>query len=338
MQTQINSSSSVTRRQFVSSLGLAGAMMPIAAAGGLSLSATPVRAASVPSVPRGADSMTIHVMSKPLHQLSYTDAARLVADCGFGGIDYTVRLAQGHVRPERVQEDLPRAIEAAHAAGLKAEMITTAITGARDEHAETVLRTAAKYGVKYYRLGYWRYEPALGVVGTLEKLKPALVELAGLNASLGIRGAMQNHSGAGVGSPVWDYYELLRDIDPRSLGMQYDIRHATAEGGQSWPVVLRLLRPWICCSNLKDFRWRQSPGAATIEDTPLGEGIVPFDAYFKLVRELGLTGPVSMHFEYPPFERLAQPLAGEERRVQFMAGMKRDLAVLQGYLARHSLP
>ena len=272
-----------------------------------------------------------------MHMMSYADTARLVAATGFGGIDYTVRAAQGHVLPERIVEDLPRAIDAAHAAGLKVEMITTAITSVREKHTETLLRTAAKYGVKYYRLGYWKYDERLGVLGTLEKLKPQIAELAALNASLGIHGAMQNHSGTGVGAAVWDLHELLRDIDPLSLGVQFDIRHAVTEGGQCWPVGLQLLRPWIRCTDIKDFKWQQSPGAAAVINTPLGEGIVPLDAYFKLVRQLNITGPMSVHLEYAPFEGLKTPLSPDERQRQFSAAMRKDIAVLKTLLQRNGI-
>jgi L-ribulose-5-phosphate 3-epimerase len=236
------------------------------------------------------------------------------------------------VLPEKVKEDLPRAIDAAHAAGLKAELMTTDITSVQDKHAETVLRTAAKLGVKYYRTGNFKYDPKLSVIDSLAKLKPALKELAALNASLGIHGAIQNHAGPNVGGAVWDLYELLRDIDPRGLGVQYDIRHAVVEGAQSWPVKLRLLAPWIRCSDIKDFKWEQAPGKATIENVPIGEGIVPFDAYFKLVRELKIAGPMSVHLEYAPFER--SQISEAEKRAQFPALMKKDLVALQALMAK----
>lgn len=292
--------------------------------------------AEPPMKARTAGPTTIHVFSKPLHWLSHAETARIIADAGYGGIDYTVRVAQGHVLPEKVQEDLPRAVDAARAAGLKVEMITTEITSVRDKHTETLLRTAAKVGVKFYRLGNWNYDLKLGVSGTLEKLKPTLKELAALNASLGIHGAIQNHAGTRVGSAIWDLYELLRDIDPRALGVQYDIRHATVEGGQSWPLALRQIAPWIKCTDIKDFKWEQAPGKAVIENVPVGEGIVNFDAYFKLVRELDIGGPMSVHLEYPPFERTPQ-MSEAEKRVKFPILMKKDLTALKGYMAKQNI-
>jgi len=130
-----------SRRRFLSQLALAGAAMPLAQV------ATAVRAAEPKAKSATAGSgvtapTVIHVFSKPMHQMSHAETAKLLAECGYGGIDYTVRVPQGHVLPEKVQEDLPRAIDAAHAAGLKVEMITTEITSVREPHAEITLRTA----------------------------------------------------------------------------------------------------------------------------------------------------------------------------------------------------
>jgi L-ribulose-5-phosphate 3-epimerase len=341
MNTDPVSAPSCTRRNFVGLMAGVGAALPLA---GFVASAAAADArkkkkaepepASAPLTP--APPTTIHVFSKPLHWMSHADAARMIADAGFGGIDYTVRVPQGHVLPERVEEDLPRAIEAAHAAGLKVEMITTEINNARDKHTEKVLRTAAKLGVKYYRTGTWNYDLKAGIVPTLTQLKPQLKELADLNASLGIHGAMQNHAGTRVGSAIWDMYELLRDIDPRWLGVQYDIRHATVEGGQSWPLPLRLLAPWIKCTDMKDFKWEQSPGKAVIENVPIGEGVVNFDAYFKLARELNIGGPISVHLEYPPFERTPD-MPEAEKRTKFLAAMKKDCVALKGFMAKQKM-
>jgi L-ribulose-5-phosphate 3-epimerase len=239
--------------------------------------------------------------------------------------------------PEKVEEDLPRAVDAAHAAGLKVEMITTDITSIREPHTEKLLRTAAKVGVKFYRLGNYNYDAKLGVIASLEKLQPTLRELGQLNQSLGLHGALQNHSGTRIGSPVWDLYELLKDIDPRWIGVQYDIRHATSEGGQSWPLGLKLLQPWIRCTDIKDFKWAQSPGKATIEGTPLGEGIVPLDAYLKLFKELGLGGPMSVHLEYPPFERGPAFASEAEKRAAFVTALKKDAAFLKALFAKHQI-
>jgi L-ribulose-5-phosphate 3-epimerase len=335
----MNSNSAIPgRRRFLSQLAVAGAALPLASQFTLSGHAAEPKQAAVKGPPSGgAGAKTlVHVFSKPLQWLSCEATAQLLAEAGCDGIDYSVRPG-GHVLPEKAAEDLPRAVEAAHKAGLKVEMITTAIVSARDPQTEPVLRAAAKAGVKFYRLGYFSYDPQLGVMESLQKHKAALRELAELNRSLGLHGAYQNHAGTRVGGPVWDLYELVRDLDPRWLGVQYDIRHAIVEGAQSWPLGLRLLAPWIKCTDLKDFRWDQAPGRATIVNTPLGEGIVPLDAYFKNVSELRVGGPISLHLEYPPFERGPTFSSEAEKRAAFLPPLRKDIAALKGLLARHKI-
>ena len=329
-----------SRREFLARVALTGAAASLASAtraaetGG---TAMPARAAAATaSTAPASTAPCIHVFSKPLQHLSYAETAALLAECGYGGIDLPVR-AGGHVTPDKVAEDLPRAIEAAHQAGLKVEMITTDVVNARDKFVEPVLRTAAKHGVKFYRLGNFNYDAKLGVLESLDKHAATLKELAALNATLGLHGAIQNHAGTRVGSPVWDLRYLVNELEAQWLGIQYDIRHATTEGGLSWPLGLKLNAPWIKCTDVKDFRWAQSPGKATVEGTPLGEGIVPLDAYYKLYHELGLSGPISVHLEYPPFERGPKFATPAEQRAVFAAALKKDAGVLKGLLVKHKI-
>src|SRR5579864_7090170 len=71
------------------------------------------------------------LFSKPVPQLNWNELAQAVKAAGFGGIDLTVR-KRGHVNPERVKEDLPKAVEAIRAEGLKVPMITTELLSADD--------------------------------------------------------------------------------------------------------------------------------------------------------------------------------------------------------------
>jgi L-ribulose-5-phosphate 3-epimerase len=331
MNTHPDSTFTPTRRDFVRTMALASAALPLASVTVAQAAESKKKETSGP-VGNGRPT-SMHVFAKPLQWLDYAGTASLVAEAGFAGIDYAVRPA-GHVLPEKVQEDLPRAVEAAQKAGLKVEMITTAIVDPRDKFTEPLLRTAAKLGVKFYRFGNLGYDEKLGVWGSLQKHRTTVKEFAQLNQSLGIHGAFQNHAGVRIGSAIWDLHELLRDVDPRWVGVQYDIRHAVAEGGQSWPLPLKLMAPWIRCIDLKDFKWEQSPGKASIENVPIGEGVVNFDAYFKLVRDLNISGPASFHFEYPPFERATKQMSDAEKRTVLLAAMKKDLAAIKGYLAK----
>ncbi len=64
------------------------------------------------------------LFSKHLPNLNYEDLAKTAKELGFDGVDLTVR-PKGHVLPERVAEDLPRAVDTLRKHGLTVPMITT---------------------------------------------------------------------------------------------------------------------------------------------------------------------------------------------------------------------
>lgn len=300
----------MTRRDFLKSAALA--------AGGLTL---PVRAQA------GAAKVCLHTFSKPLQWLGYDALAEALAQAGFGGIDLSVR-PKGHVEPAKVAQDLPRAVEAARKQGLKIGMMVTAITAADEPLAERVLKTAAQCGVGIYRMGYFRYDEALGVEGSIGKNHQAMAGLAALNKACGITGCYQNHyawNGDGLfGGPVWDIYYMLKGLDPQWVGCQYDVRHAVAESGGSWSVAMKLIAPYIRSTCLKDFAWAKLNGKWQPDNTFAGEGMVPWDTYFNLLKTLKITVPASVHCEWELFTKEEQALPEGERRALAVRKMKRD--------------
>jgi sugar phosphate isomerase/epimerase len=289
-KTCSDESTSCSRRNF-----LAAATTAAAAVGASRLSFGSAAQAQESAPGRGFD---ISVFSKCLQWLDYPGLAAVAAETRFDGVDLTVR-AGGHVVPERVEEDLPKAVEAATKAGVHIRMIVTDITDPRDARTARVLRTAGQLGVRHYRLGWYRYHDSGPIMAQLDEIKPRLRDLADLSKQYGVAATYQNHSGAGyVGAPLWDLHYLLRDLDPRWLGVQFDIHHAVVEGGLTWPINLRLLAGFINTLVVKDFRWTRHDAGWVTEDCPLGQGIVDLPAYVQMLRRCAVSAPISLHFEY----------------------------------------
>lgn len=272
--------------------------------------------------------LEIHIFSKHLHFLDYRDMAKAASDLGFNGVDLTVRPG-GHVEPENVRQDLPKAVEAVNQAGLLHRMITTAVDNARDETDRNVLTTAAEYGIEYYRMNWLRYDPDRSMPESVQMFQSRIRELGELNHDLGIVGCYQNHAGTMAGAAIWELYQMLEEADPAGMGVQYDIRHATVEGGLSWENGLQLIQPQIRTIVLKDFKWQQSNGKWEIINTPIGDGMVDFTRYFRLLKKYNIQVPVSVHFEYPlgGAERGFSEL-DVEKNVVYKA-MERDLATIR---------
>lgn len=303
-----------SRRQFIRQSALLAGALP----------ALPLALSSTPPAPR-ADLPKIHIFSKHLQFLDYADLAFVAAELGFDGVDLTVR-PQGHVLPEQVETDLPKAVDALKRAGLSPLLLTTAVDDASDPTSVRLLKTAAGLGFRYYRMNWFHYDPKRAMPDTIGQCTRQLTALGQLNKTLNLTGCYQNHAGLLVGASAWELWEMLKNADPSFMGVQYDIRHATVEGGLSWPNGLRLLHDRIQTIVLKDCRWANINGQWTLENTPIGEGMVDFTAYFRLLRQYGIQAPVSLHLEYPlgGAENGATRLT-VDRSVVF-AAMKRDLA------------
>lgn len=241
----------------------------------------------------GAERPTICAFIKFLQSLSYDEMAKRVADIGFDGIESTVR-RKGHVLPERVKEDLPRQLEAVKKQGLDITIMTTDVLRVDDPFTEEVLRTGASLGLKKYRMGFYRYEKNRSVMDQLKEIRPQLRDLAALNKELGISAVYQNHCGADfVGGPLWDLRYLLEGIPKEQVGSAFDIRHATVEGGLTWPLEYDAMKPHIGAVFVKDFRWvGKKP-----EHVPLGEGRVD-PGFLKTHLASGIDCPISLHVEY----------------------------------------
>jgi sugar phosphate isomerase/epimerase len=284
--------------------------------------------ADVPATAGLSRPVTVSVFTKHLQYLDHRALGETVAEAGFDGIDLPVR-AGGHVLPERVADDLPQVVEAARAAGVAVTMITTAITSAQDPHAEAVLGTAGRLGIRHYRTGWLPYDRAKGVLGTIESLRAPLSDLAALGERCGIRGGYQNHAGDRVGAAVWDLFLLLREVGSPWLGCQYDVRHAVVEGSGSWPNGLRAIAPFVHTVDVKDSHWTKTAKGWEAANVPLGEGVVDLVAFFRLAGELGIEAPVSIHFEYP----FPGTGSAAERRKAAVALMRRDRERLRAAMA-----
>lgn len=274
-----------SRRIFVKRLGALGIMTPLAAN---ALSQFDIE----------EEPLEIHIFSKHLQFLEYQQAAQKAAEMGFDGLDITVR-PNGHVLPENVKSELPEFINAIRNVGLKCDLITTSISDASDPLDRNVIDVASAQGVKFYRSDWFKYRSDFSMEESLNYYQAKVRELGMLNQENNIVGCYQNHSGTSIGSSFWEINHLLKSVNTNFFGAQYDIRHAVVEGGKSWPNGVRLLGNRIKTIVLKDFKWEVVDGQWDIVNVPIGEGMVDFISYFRLLKSFGLRPPVSLHLEYP---------------------------------------
>jgi sugar phosphate isomerase/epimerase len=275
------------RRNFIKTTGLSVAGIGLAEAG-MANASTAGKSVKRP----------VCAFTKCLTFLNFDQIAEVLSRTGFDGADITVRPG-GQIEPENVKVELPKAVKTLQKAGVQLPMMVTAVTDAEDPISVTTLQVAADAGITHYRMGWLGYDFTRTIQQNLDGYKGKFEKLAKLNEKLGIHGGYQNHSGLHVGAPVWDLYELLKNCDPKYLGVQYDIRHAVTEGGYCWMLGMKRVEPWIRAICIKDFVWgKDEKGAWRHQNVMLGEGMVNFDEFLKEYATLKIEAPISIHYEY----------------------------------------
>ncbi len=282
--------------------------------------------------------LKVAIFSKHLLFLQGAPLAQAAADMGFDGIDLAVRKG-GHVEPARVKQDLPGLVALIRQHGLEVPMLTTDIADAGTPFAEDILHCMAELNIRHYRWGGFKYNHDSSISAQLDALKPRVAKLAELNARYKVGAMYHTHSGFDlVGAPIWDLHELLAGLDPAAVGVNYDIGHATVEGGfGGWIDSFRVTGPYLRGIAVKDFLWAKEAGGDWRPAwKPLGEGMVNFGKFFKMVADAHFAGPLQLHFEYP--------LQGADEGVKTVANpkevfsaMQRDLKQLRTYLSQAGL-
>lgn len=321
-----------SRRSFLQKASLAGLILPLA--GYRVLGAKPsheILGMPHPGLVPQRNAIGSHktaVFSKALQWTELNQMAEMVAEAGLDGLDLTVRPG-GHVEPERVKDDLPKVAEAMKKVGKEIVMMTTSIGGADEPYTKDILSTAGQLGIGYYRMNWYSYDKQKSIADNLDMYAEKMKKLALLNKEHNIKAGYQNHSGTGIGSPVWDLAQILGKVNSPWVGAQYDVRHAVVEGANSWPLGFDLLKPHINTIVFKDFIWANTNSKWQVMNVPLGQGMVDFKAYAEKVKTLPADIPVTLHQEYD--------LGGAEHghrkanitEAQMLAAMKKDLAFIK---------
>jgi sugar phosphate isomerase/epimerase len=312
------------RREFITTIAAAGAALPYSSGIGRMIPGTT------------ESKYPVRLFSKPIDSYDFGFMCECLLKSGIGGFDMTVRPG-GKVEPSSVETNLPKLVAEAKKYNLVTDMMVTGILSASDPFTERVLKAASAEGIKFYRMGWFDYDPKSDIWESLQKFRIAVKDLAELNKKYRIHGDYQNHVGAAVGAPVWDLHELLRDVSPELVGIQYDVRHGMVEGANSWIVGMRLIARHIKTLAIKDFTWKTEKGKPQAVTVPMGEGMVNWDLYFKTVKELKIEAPLTLHVEYPLIENSEKNLTLIQQQEIIVRKLKKDMDFLNGYLKKYEL-
>ena len=232
-------------------------------------------------------------------------AADFLRLCGYDGVEWTVR-AGGFLEPAAATAEKLRALkDAADKAGIKAENIVVDFLRGDDPGAEALVLAAKEAGFGSFRGAYFKYNRTKTNRENFDAFRSGFDSLEKLARKSGLKACYQNHSTYNkavplFGSLVWDLASVVKDHDPKYIGIQYDPMHVRAEGGPSWDHTLGAIAPWIDIVCLKDFHFAldESGKDWKRELVPAGEGIVDFAEVKRLMELEGVKPRYTVHYDY----------------------------------------
>ncbi|MEE3085893.1 MAG: sugar phosphate isomerase/epimerase family protein [Bacteroidota bacterium] len=278
----------------------------------------------------------INFFTKPLDKYGNDFMIDTLKMGGVDGLDLTVR-PKGFILPEKVAEDLPVVAEMAKKNGLLLEMMVSNITSDETPHAKNVLKIAAQQGIKHYRMGYFRYNDDEKAKETIAHAQTQIQSLIEINAQYGIQGGYQNHTGNYFGAPLWDLIGVLEKVASPWISSQFDICHAYSEGYRSWEVGMEIMASKIGSLAIKDFTWEINNGRAKIKKVPLGQGVVDLDGFFRNIKTMNITAPITLHIEYPLLEKYEENLSLIKKQKIIVGKIQNDVQFITSKLHQYQL-
>ena len=248
--------------------------------------------------------MKFIMFTKHLEHLSYEELADTIAGIGLDGVDLTVR-NPGHVLPENVKTDLPKAAKAIRARGLEVGWITTNIYSADAPHAEDILATASDLGISQFKLGYHKYEGFGNIKRQIAEVRDAIRGIERLCHKYDVCGGMHVHSGPNLAAVTPIIGLQIEGFDPQAIGLYADFGHMGLEGSfGGWIQGLDLLSDRLVMLALKNMGQFWEEDAKTGEYkwnrklVPVERGFTPYKEAFGYLKQIGYNGYASFHSEY----------------------------------------
>jgi len=256
-----------------------------------------------PPKPRTTPAVCLY--SQHLIKIEYEAVGMVLRDLGFDGCNLAV-VPGSHIPPEQAGSDLMRGIEAISGVGLDVPIISTSMVSGNDPYGRQILSIAGFMGIGLFRPGYWKYGNAADLEARLAEAQREIFGLASVARAYNVAMAVHNGPPDSVGAGLWDVSSVLRGIDPRWVGYDFDPGYATENAGPAGAAIaFRLATPKLKAVTVRDFTWAKDAGGAwKAAPCPLGEGMVDFRQFFAGLARQRYTGPITIEVRYDPKDEI----------------------------------
>jgi sugar phosphate isomerase/epimerase len=254
--------------------------------------------------PKPRTTPPVCLFSQHLIKVEYEAVGMVLRDLGFDGCDMAI-LPGSHLDPTASQTDLMRAMEAVSGVGLEVALVTMPATTGNDPMGRQILGVAGFMGVPLFRPGYWKYAGAPDPQLRLAQVQRDLFSLANVGRAYNLAMAVHNTTSENVGASISDVDSLIRNVDPRWVGYDFDPGFATQTAGpEGAQLAQSLAQPRMKAVTVRDFTWVQDGETKKATPCPLGQGIVDWGKFFTALARARFVGPITIEVRYQPKDEI----------------------------------
>ena len=241
--------------------------------------------------------MKFIMFTKHLEGLEIPEIITALKSVGVDGADLCVRPGYP-VNPENAIKELPEAAEQFADAGMSIPLVTTPgdFLDPTSKDAQRVYAAAGDAGVENIKLGYWHWNAGdAGYWSQVDSIREQLDGFAKLSEIYGPRTCIHNHSGTSMGLNSCAVMNLVKDFDPKYVGVFADTGHLSIVG-EPINMALDIVSSHLAVIAFKDLA--RSPGMKGGKVVRMGKGFVDWETTINTLQTMEYTGPVSFHSEY----------------------------------------
>ena len=245
--------------------------------------------------------MTFIMFTKHLEGRDLPGIIECLKAAGVDGADLCTRPGYP-VNPENAATALPAAAKQFKEEGLCIPLITTPgdFTEPTVPYAERLMAACAEAGAGLIKLGYWRHTQP-GYWDLLDTCRKHMEGFAKLAEKHGVKVMVHNHSGSSMGLNSSAVMRLVEGLDPKHVGVFTDVGHLSLVG-EPLPMAFDIVKDYMAALAFKDLRkeptTRDGKRVMQLKVVPLGLGFVEWPTCLKLIKDMALDVPISMHCEY----------------------------------------
>jgi sugar phosphate isomerase/epimerase len=135
------------------------------------------------------------------------------------------------------------------------------ITNPDDPMVETLVGTAAQAGLTHYTLGTLTYQAGTPILAQLDALKPRIEKFVRLNEKHRMKLMFDTRpTKNAIGAVVWDLLYVMKEFDPKLVGLHWDTGLMALHGDGMWETLMRTAGPYVAGIGWRDREWQQDIG------------------------------------------------------------------------------